>query len=125
MKILVIEDELLIQKSLKKMLELRGAQVEAVARGTEAISLLQRSSYDRVICDLMLNDITGFDIIEETKKRYSDEEISKIFIIISAYSSPQVLEKAQKYGCKILNKPFTNLNHAIDIFLNENINEKN
>jgi len=65
----------------------------------------------------MLKDITGFDILEESKKKYTLLEISKLFIIITAYSSEQVLEKASIYKCKILNKPFKNLKEAIRVFL--------
>ena len=43
----------------------------------------------------MLQDITGFDIIEDSKAKYSAQEISKKFVIITAYSSDQVLTKCQ------------------------------
>lgn len=65
----------------------------------------------------MLQDISGFDVIEEAKRKYSPEQISELFIIITAYSSPQVLEKAALYKCQILSKPFEDLNQAIRIFL--------
>jgi CheY-like chemotaxis protein len=69
--------------------------------------------YDRVVCDLMLQDITGFDIIEESKNVYIETPLSKIFVIMTAYSSEQVLEKAKSYGCLVLQKPFTNLEQAL------------
>jgi CheY-like chemotaxis protein len=117
MNILIIEDEILIQKSLKKLLEKRGATVTGTVSGVEGINLIKENHYDRIICDLMLQDISGFDIIEDSKLILSADDISKKFIIITAYSSPQVLEKAKSYGCQVLNKPFNNLNDAIDIFL--------
>ncbi|WP_127715311.1 response regulator [Halobacteriovorax sp. HLS] len=117
MQILVIEDELLIQKSLKKLLEKKGASVDVSSTGKLAIDMLINNNYDRIICDLMLQDITGFDIIEESKKKYSIEEISSLFIIMTAYSSPQILEKAKSYGCKVLSKPFEDIQEAIEIFI--------
>lgn len=123
MNILIIEDEILIQKSLKKLIEKRGHTVMATASGIEAIELIKSNDFDRILCDLMLNDITGFDIIEDIKSRYSSDEISKLFIIMTAYSSEQVLEKANQYNCKVLNKPFSNINEAIDIFVGENNEE--
>jgi CheY-like chemotaxis protein len=117
MKILVIEDELLIQKSLKKLLEKSGADVDVSSTGKLAIELILSNNYDRIICDLMLQDITGFDIIEESKKRYNIDEISNIFIIMTAYSSPQIIEKAKSYGCQVLSKPFEDIQKAIDTFL--------
>ena len=119
MKLMIIEDEILIQKSIKKLLEKKGATVDAFAIGRLALESIFNYEYDCIICDLMLKDITGFDIIEEAKKKFTNEEIKKKFVIITAYSSPQILEKAEKYGCRIVLKPFTNLHQLIDSFLEE------
>lgn len=116
-KILLIEDEPLIQKSLKKLLEKRGVEVTVESRGREAIQLILNQKFDRIICDLMLQDISGFDVIEEAKAKFSITEISKLFIIITAYSSPHVIEKATQYGCLLLSKPFENIDEALTIFL--------
>lgn len=117
MKVLVIEDEILIQQSLKKMLEIKKALVDTTASGQEAISLIKNNEYDRIVCDLMLKDITGFDIIEESKSIFSKDEISKKFIIITAYSSGQVLKRANSYDCILLNKPFNNIQGAINTII--------
>lgn len=117
MKVLLVEDEILIQKSLKMLMEKRGAQVVAVSSGKDAILELKQQDFDRIVCDLMLTDISGFDVIEESKSKLSADEISSKFIIITAYSSSQVIEKAKNYGCKVLNKPFENINEVIEIFL--------
>ena len=117
MKILIVEDEILIQKSLIKLLTKKGCDVHGTVAGKEAIKLIKSNNYDRIICDLMLQDISGFDVIEESKNIYSLTEIQEKFIIITAYSSPQVLEKASAYGCIVLNKPFESMIEAIRIFL--------
>ncbi len=118
MSILIIEDELLIQQSLKKLLEKKGASVTTHSSGKEAITAILQNDYERIICDLMLQDITGFDIIEESKKKYTSEQISQRFVIMTAYNSPQVLKKASEYNCPVLNKPFENLDAALKIMLN-------
>jgi CheY-like chemotaxis protein len=117
LKVLIIEDEILIQKSLTILLSKRGASVDATASGVEAIKLIKNNQYDRIVCDLMLQDITGFDVIEESKSTFDIDQIGKKFIIITAYSSEQVIENAKKYKCDILNKPFTNMNEALDKIL--------
>lgn len=112
-QILLIEDESLILDSLKRMLEMKGASVDATLSGKDALHLLSLKKYDKIVCDLMLRDVTGFDIIEESKKYYSSEEISTNFIIITAYSSENVLSKARKYGCRIFAKPFDDVHATI------------
>jgi CheY-like chemotaxis protein len=114
-KILIIEDEILIQQSLKKLLEMKGIFVDVSASGKIAIDLILKNHYNKIVCDLMLQDISGFDVIEESKKKFSTSEISKKFIIMTAYSSPQVLSRANTYQCQLLNKPFINLEQALQI----------
>ena len=111
--LLIIEDEILIQQSLKKLFERKGFNVDAQASGKLAIDMILNGSYDRIICDLMLQDISGFDVIEESKKKYSAKEISEKFVIMTAYNSPQVLNRANSYQCKLLNKPFEDLETAM------------
>ena len=116
MKILIIEDEILILRSLQKLLEKKGFTVDTTTSGKEGILKIESNEYDRIITDLMLQDISGFDILEESKKKYSLEVIAKLFVIITAYSSPQVLSKANEYGCLVINKPFMNIQETIDLF---------
>jgi CheY-like chemotaxis protein len=111
--ILIIEDEILIQQSLKKLFERKGLKVDASASGKVAIDMILKNDYDRIICDLMLQDISGFDVIEESRKRFSPEELSRKFVIMTAYNSPQVLSRANAYGCRLINKPFENLEEAM------------
>jgi len=117
MKILIIEDEPLIARSLKKLLERKGCSVFWEANGNDAIKTIQQKKFDRIICDLMLQDISGFDVIEESKNLYKSSEISERIIIITAYSSPQVITRAEQYGCIVLSKPFDDINEAIRIFI--------
>ena len=118
MKIFVVEDEILIQKSLKKLLEAKGAEVDAQDLGEEAIKMILENDYDRILCDLMLKDLNGFDIIEESKKKYSPQEIARKFIIMTAYNSPQILDRAQQYKCPIISKPFDDINQTLDFVIN-------
>ncbi len=117
MNILIVEDEPLIARSLKKLLERKGANVTWEASGNKAIEIIKDQEFDRIICDLMLQDVSGFDVIEESKERFSIDEIGVKVIIITAYSSPQVLERAAHYGCLVLGKPFEDLDKAIETFL--------
>lgn len=111
--LLIIEDEILIQQSLKKLFERKGFKVDVSASGKMAIDMVLSNTYDRIICDLMLQDISGFDVIEESKKKYSAKDISEKFVIMTAYNSPQVLSRASSYQCRLLNKPFDDLEQAM------------
>ena len=116
MNFLIIEDEVLIAKSLSKLLKAKGHDATMVHAGRDAIALIKNNNYDRIRCDLMLQDISGFDIIEESKERYNNDEISDKFIIMTAYSSGQILERAETYSCLVLSKPFSDISYAIETF---------
>jgi CheY-like chemotaxis protein len=118
MNILLIEDEILIQKSLSKMLSLKGHDVTVSSSGKKAISYIKEQKFERIVCDLMLQDITGFDVIEESKKHMAPQSIKDIFIIMTAYTSEQVVQKAKEYGCPVLNKPFEDIHSAINLIEN-------
>lgn len=117
MKILIIEDEILIQKSLKKLFENKGIEADALDQGEQAIEMILKNDYDRILCDLMLKDLNGFDILEASKKKYSPEEISSLFIIMTAYNSAQIIDRAQKYNCPILSKPFFDINQTLEFVI--------
>lgn len=117
MKILVIEDEFLILKTIETFLKKAGHQVDTSQSGRHAIELLQTHSYDLIITDLMLNDISGFDIIEESKKVYSLSEIQEKIIVITAYKSDDIINRVKNYGSRFFEKPFVDIKSTIDEML--------
>ncbi len=116
--LLIVEDEDLIRKSLKRYFEKHGIQVDAVSSGAEALDLLKNRKFDRVLCDLMLQDFTGFDILEECRSVLGIEEIRKTFIIMTAYSSEEIAERVAKFGLLLLKKPFRNLEAVLTSIMN-------
>jgi CheY-like chemotaxis protein len=118
-KILIIEDEVLIGQTLKKVIEKKGSFVELTPSGLRGIELIKSQSFDRIVCDLMLQDISGFDIIEEAKNLFDKDTFQKKLVIMTAYSSLHVQEKISQYGLHLLQKPFESLAQAIDLILEE------
>jgi len=117
MRILIVEDEILIQQSLKILLENMGMSVATTTHGKEAIQMIQQENFDRIICDLMLQDITGFDVLEESLKKYDRNEIKSKFVIMSAYNSPEILEKANSYQCLFISKPFQHIQDTLKLMI--------
>lgn len=63
-KILVIEDDEIISDNLKNLLELQNYEVWVAENGKEGIDKAYIFKPDLVICDIMMPDITGFEVIE-------------------------------------------------------------
>ena len=65
--ILVVEDEEDILELVTYNLKKEQFKVCGVESGKEAINNLQTNTYDLVLLDLMLPDISGFDICKQIK----------------------------------------------------------
>ncbi|WP_028949961.1 response regulator transcription factor [Sulfurihydrogenibium subterraneum] len=63
MKVLIIEDEKKLGKLIKKGLEEESFIVDLVYTGKEALDFITTQSYDVIILDLMLPDISGKDVL--------------------------------------------------------------
>jgi len=60
--ILLVDDELLITDSLTYSLKREGFEVKAVADGNSALTAIEEQMPDLVVLDLMLPDISGFEV---------------------------------------------------------------
>ncbi len=118
MNVLIIEDEILILKSLQIVFQKLGHHVETATLGRQALEKILSNDYDIIITDLMLNDISGFDILEGSLKKFQREELPSRFVIMSAYSSEQITTRAKEYNCLFLSKPFDNIHKTVDDIVN-------
>lgn len=80
-RILVVDDEVQLQKALRVRLEREGYQVEVASDGEEALRLFDQIRPDLVILDVMLPGLDGFGVLSSLRER-SDIPI----IILSARS---------------------------------------
>jgi PAS domain S-box-containing protein len=67
-RILVVDDEVLIGTALKRLLGTEH-DVVAVQRAAEALELLRAESFDLVLCDLMMPEMTGMDLHAALERR--------------------------------------------------------
>ncbi len=67
-RVLLVEDDLEMQKLIKEYLFNYGYDVSAIDKPKEALKILKEESFDIVILDLMLPQMDGFDLCKEIKK---------------------------------------------------------
>ena len=68
MKILVVDDELLIREVIKEYLLLEGYEVDEASDGEEALKLVRSNDYSLMIMDIMMPHMDGFQACKEIKK---------------------------------------------------------
>jgi CheY-like chemotaxis protein len=70
MKVLLVEDDLIVQRVHQLMLVKLGCQVDIASNGNEALKKVDESHYEVVFVDIGLPDISGFDLIQQLRKDY-------------------------------------------------------
>lgn len=68
MRILLVEDDQSLQRTLKKLFLTQHFAVDVTASGKEAIFLAKTNDYDVIVLDLMLPDINGLEVCTELRK---------------------------------------------------------
>lgn len=103
MKILIIEDEVAIAKSIKNYFKANDVHCEEANNFKEALKKIDMYDYDCILLDLMLPDGDGFDILRHLKKNNKTEGV----IIISAKETLDSRLKGFNLGADdYLTKPF-------------------
>jgi DNA-binding NtrC family response regulator len=102
-KILLVDDENLILYSLSTTLRQEGAQVTAVANGTDALSEIRRLPYDICFLDVHLPDANGLDLMRIVQKISPG---TRIIIMTAVDLSDSQMSDLQRNACHFLPKPF-------------------
>ncbi len=103
--ILVVDDELSMRELLELMLSKEGYQVSCAETGEQAKTLLANRSFDLVLCDIRLGDISGLEVLRTAKSVRPET----IVIMISAYATAENAVQAMNDGAyDYLPKPFDN-----------------
>ena len=110
--ILVIDDEADIRESLEFLLTGEGFRVDLATRAMEGLEKLSRSSYDLILLDLMMPDLTGIETLAEIRKK---DTTTPVFLL-TAYGSVEVAVDALKAGANdYFSKPWDNEKLLIEI----------
>ena len=107
-KILVIDDEELIIKSLSRLLEKNGYEVFVAKNGQDAVIMTEEEDFDLILADIRMPGMNGVETVEHIYKGISTKCKRKIpTIFITGYADEMIEKKT-----KILNpaayiyKPF-------------------
>jgi two-component system response regulator AtoC len=103
LSVLVVDDELLIRKSLSKVLRARGYAVELASTGAEGLQKATEVRPQVMILDMRLPDTDGISVLRRVR------EVDPLLqvIVITAFGDVQSAVDAMKLGaCDFLRKPY-------------------
>jgi DNA-binding NtrC family response regulator len=102
-RVLVVDDEEIARKNLDYILRKEGYTVVMAANGAEALKKMETSNFDVVVTDIMMENISGIDVLEKTKSKYPETEV----VMVTAYPSrDSAMETLKKGTFRYIAKPF-------------------
>ena len=105
MKILVVEDDLVLSRTIALILDRKGFEVDVARSGIDALEMMREYKYDLHILDIKLPGMDGMKLTQHVKRNYADLTNRLIFI-----TGDVIDEKVQRFldnvGRPYLLKPF-------------------
>jgi diguanylate cyclase len=105
-KILLVEDDPGVRTVILKMLDAEGFDVISTTNGQRGIELARELEPDLIICDIMMPECNGYEVLHQL--RQSSDTAAIPFIFLSAKSEKADLRQGMELGADdYLTKPFT------------------
>jgi DNA-binding NtrC family response regulator len=102
-KILIVDDELIMRESLAGWLERDGHAVQTAASGEEALEKLMQTHFDIFLVDIKMEGMSGLEVLRRVKESDPDAEV----VMITAYGSiPSAIEAMKDGAYDYMLKPF-------------------
>ena len=105
-KILIADDEEVIRKFLKIHLSKWGYDVKEAPDGAEALKQLGKEDFDLLICDILMPNKTGWEVMKEMRSDPKTKDIP--VIVLTAKNEDSDMFKGYDLGANYyMTKPFT------------------
>lgn len=101
--VLVIDDEPVVRAAVRRVLEANGWRVDTADDATSGLAHPAAATCALVICDLMLPDRSGTEVLHELAVRRPELPV----VLITGYATPDLAQRAREAGAAaFLAKPF-------------------
>ncbi|NLH49765.1 MAG: response regulator [Myxococcales bacterium] len=102
-RILIVEDDQSISRSLSLFLKHKGYEVECAENGLEGLRLLQNKTFDIVVSDVMMPQMNGLQLLEAIKETHPTLPV----VMITGYTDLNTaIETLKKGAADFVTKPF-------------------
>lgn len=104
MRVLVVDDEPIVLKSCRLVLEAEGWEVVSALSVAEALSFLEDITPDLLLIDVKMPVHDGMYLMRKVRQKRPEIPI----IVMSGYATTETIKEAEGLGAAIfLSKPFT------------------
>ncbi|MBU1225244.1 MAG: diguanylate cyclase [Gammaproteobacteria bacterium] len=116
-KILVVDDDPNLRKTLADILRIKGYDTAAAATGAEAIAEVERGAFSLALIDLMLPDMQGIEVMARIK---AISPLTEAIILTGHASMDTAIEATRQGAYSYLLKPYQmddllrNIRHGVE-----------
>ena len=104
-RVLVTDDDPSILRLVSTVLARAGYEVDTATGGEDALQKADLEQYDVIVLDLMMPNVSGFDVLARLPIRHSRPR----YVVVTSAASPDLLRKAAGQNVfAALRKPFDN-----------------
>ena len=101
-KILLIDDEKSIRKSLREILEFEKYKIEEAEDGVNGLNLALNGNFDLVLCDIKMPKMDGLELLS----KFNEHQLESPIVMMSGHGSIETAVEAVKKGAyDFLSKP--------------------
>lgn len=101
-RILVVDDEASIREFMEIFLKKEGYEVSLAEDGAKAKDILTKKTFDMVISDLQMPNVTGMELLKHARESYPET----VFVMMTAFGTLENAVEAMKVGAyDYLTKP--------------------
>jgi CheY-like chemotaxis protein len=112
MRVLITDDDVTMRDILSIFVSLMGHQVDSTDNGLKGLNMLKEASYDVIITDGFMPEMTGFELCRIVRERFPH-----IFIIgLTGSSKMQEFENAGAHACFYKPIQFHELQQAMESY---------
>ena len=104
-KILVVDDDPDLLELLRNALTAAGHRIETALSGTEALVKAERSAPDCVVLDLLLPDVSGFNVCETLRRLHATASVPVVMMTVLTGEFPRLVG-VEAGADAYINKPF-------------------
>lgn len=104
--VLLVDDEDLVRKVVRVILEAEGHRVTEVADGPGALAAVAADHHDAIVLDLMIPGLDGYEVCRRVKAANAGTKI----LVLTAVPAEESQRRAEEAGAdEVMMKPFSAL----------------
>jgi DNA-binding NtrC family response regulator len=93
-KVLVIDDEEVVRRSLTRALGREDCKVEQAASPSVGLKAMDQQAFDVVLLDLRMPEMDGVEVLGRIKQRWPETEV----VVITGYPAVETAKQAMRLG---------------------------